>query len=74
MRSGGGGGVLRFKKKEVFREKNQREFEREKPKEIERESEEENILILECIIEFFRQKIIFSKFLVLFIMQELFGI
>ena len=42
MRSGGGGGVLRFKKKEVFREKNQREFEREKPKEIERESEEEN--------------------------------
>ena len=37
-----GGGMTRFKKREIFREKNQREYEREKPKEIERESEENN--------------------------------
>ena len=35
-----GGGILRFKKKEIFREKNQREYVREKPKEIERDSYE----------------------------------
>ena len=33
-----GGRILRFKKKEIFREKNQREYIREKPKEIERDS------------------------------------
>ena len=41
LRSGDKPGMMRFKKKEVYREKNQREFEREKPKD-ERESEEEN--------------------------------
>jgi hypothetical protein len=41
LRSGEAGKVVRYKKKEVYREKNQREFEREKPKD-ERESEEEN--------------------------------
>ena len=33
-----GGRILRFKKKEIFREKNQREYIREKPKEFERDS------------------------------------
>ena len=42
LRSGDRPGMMRFKKKEVYREKNQREFEREKPKD-ERESEEENV-------------------------------
>ena len=37
-----GSGILRFKKREVFREKNQREYEREKPRQIERDSEENN--------------------------------
>ena len=37
-----GSGILRFKKREIFREKNQREYEREKPKQIERDSEENN--------------------------------
>ena len=37
-----GSGILRFKKREVFREKNQREYERERPKQIERESEDNN--------------------------------
>ena len=39
LRSGGDGkGLVKYKKKEVFKEKNQREFERERPKD-ERESE-----------------------------------
>lgn len=37
-----GGGMMRFKNREMFREKNQREFERERPKDMERESEDNN--------------------------------